>query len=322
MSYKYTLTTPVGIPDYPFRFGYSDKVLCIGSCFATEMADRMQRARLDVMANPVGIIYNPLSIAWALEQLLEGYHFGMRDLFFDGELYHSWGHHGAFSGPKAEDVLRGINQEIRSGREYLLSAKLLVLTFGTAHYYRLKSSGQVVANCHKQPGQLFDRQLMDLEEMYLRYTELFIRMHQENPALQIILTVSPVRYIRDGLIESFRSKSLLNVLAHRLASMQEVHYFPAYEILTDELRDYRFYARDRVHPSEEASDIIWEYFKGALLSGEARSLEKRIIKVLNQLNHRPLHPGTPRHRAFLAKLEEEVAALKKECGIDLGERTP
>ncbi len=310
--------SPVEIPEYDFRIGYGHKILSIGSCFAEEMASRMTEYRFDVVSNPFGILYNPASIAHALQRLLAGAEYVKKELFCDGKLWHSWDHHGSFSGIDPDAVLDKINKSCRKGHEQLLAADLLIVSFGTAGYYRLKSTDELVANCHKVPGDRFYRCNIDKEEYAGIFDSVFSSLKVMNPSIRILLTISPVRYLRDGLIQSFHSKSILNLLAHDLIEHRmDCYYFPSYEILVDELRDYRFYAEDMAHPSREALDYIWSRFTGALLDENSKELMNRVGRVLKALKHRPMYPDSPKYQSFRRQLQRDVAALKQETGIDL-----
>ncbi len=307
--------TPVQIPEYPFEINYNTNVLTIGSCFAQDMALRMQGRKLKVLSNPMGIQYNPRSIVRSLNRLLDGELYRPSELYFDGTLWHSWDHHGSFSGTDKDRVLSGINRSYEEATRFINEMDVLILTFGTSLYYVLKKTGQVVSNCHKAPAQMFEHRPIDLEEMRSTFERLFNRLKEFRPGLKVILTISPVRHLRDGLIENNYSKSLLNVLVHQMeAGREDVVYFPSYEILLDELRDYRFYAEDMTHPSKMATDYIWELFKVSFMKENTLSTLRQAESILKALNHRPLHPRSARHQAFLKELKVKMKAFENLVG--------
>lgn len=280
----------------------------LGSCFAESIAQRMLAAKFPVAKNPFGAIYNPAGIARAVADLAAGRLFTPEDLDTDGELWFSYAHHGSFSSPDREAALAAINREAQKGARALREADYAILTLGTAWIYELAGRG-VVANCHKQPAGRFTRRRLSVEEV----TETLggtIRSHLEGK--EVILTVSPIRHPKDGLAENARSKAILIEACHRLAeSHPQAEYFPAYEILLDELRDYRFYESDMLHPSPVAADYIWERFRKAAMDGPALELAREAEALTQAAAHRPLHPGTPSHARFRRSMLDRARALQE-----------
>lgn len=298
---------PVEIPPYPFRIGPSDRGLVLGSCFAAHIGGWLREGKMPVCVNPFGVLYNPASIAQALERLASGRPFGEDELFEHNGLWHSFGHHGDFSGKDRETTLANINHALTDGATALKRADYLMLTLGTAWVY--ERQGKVVANCHKLPAQEFKRRRLSVAEMVGMLAEQIDRW----PKKKVILTISPVIHRGDGLVENQLSKSSLIVAAHELVSRfpERVHYFPAYEIVTGELRDYRFYAEDMCHPSPLAVEVVRERFAEALLTPEARELMTEAAVLRRAMDHRPLHPESAEYERFRAKMRQKAESLQQ-----------
>jgi hypothetical protein len=260
----------------------------------------------------MGIVYNPLSIAEGLNRALDSNEYTENDLVYANELYHSWGHHGQFSGRDKQEVLDRVNLNQWELKKYQNSPNAaLVITFGSAWVYEYQ--GEVVANCHKIPSNRFTKRLLPVDEIVTTFNSLIERLAPVN----IILTVSPVRYIRDGLHESTLSKSVLHLAVDQLQKrFENVHYFPAYEILIDELRDYRFYAQDLVHPNDQAIEYIWSRFLNAFGDEQTQSMISQWEKLFQRMNHRPLHSDTEAYKNFTKLTEEIRAKFNREFGLN------
>ncbi|MBI5916700.1 MAG: GSCFA domain-containing protein, partial [Bacteroidetes bacterium] len=290
---------------------HTDRVLCIGSCFAEQIGGRLERLKFPVLTNPNGIVFNPVSIGQSLERLASGGPFSEADLFENQGLWHSFDHHGRFSHPDKTAALEGINRSFSRAKDFLTTCNRLVVTLGTAHVFILKKSGEIVANCHKVPGEAFERGRLPVAEVVGSLVGVFEKLKANLPALEIIATVSPVRHLRDGLVENQRSKAaLLLALDEICRRLPFVHYFPAYEILLDDLRDYRFYDADLSHPNQLATDYIWQYFEGAFLEEKTSGLCRRIEQLRAALEHRPFHPQSTEHQVFVKKQLEAVEQLE------------
>lgn len=286
-----------------------------GSCFADNISKKMSAAKFDVTANPTGILFNPLSIHDMLAALAGGKVFTREDIQTDGNLWFSWAHHGSFSGTEAEAVLGRMNASAAQGAKALAEADTVIITFGTAWVYRLAETGMVVANCHKQPAGLFRRERLTAEEITAAFSQLL------GGALRgknVVFTVSPVRHLRDGFEGNSLSKAILRTAIGELVEKHEnAHYFPSFEIMTDDLRDYRFYADDMLHPSPAAVGYIWEKFTGWCMAERTRGLLPRIDKLSQAMGHRTLQPGSASEAAFAARMREHIAALAAELpGVD------
>jgi hypothetical protein len=306
--------TRAGVTAPGFTIDYRSRLLCIGSCFAESIAGKLAYYRFPVEVNPCGILYNPFSIANALEFLVEERRMEERDLLRVDGKWASLYHHGAFSDPDARACLARINARLERGAEALREASLLVVTWGTAWVYRHRREGIIVANCHKIPDREFERYRAGVDEIVRRYEALLPALRAVNPALRVLFTVSPVRHRRDGARGNQLSKATLLLAVERLQELfDDVHYFPAYEILLDELRDYRFYAEDMCHPSAVAVDYIWELFRQAYISPACEPVARQVEAIRRRMNHRPIASSpTDADRALLERqLDDAVASFNK-----------
>jgi hypothetical protein len=305
--------TIVDTPSFAKKIGYEHKILLVGSCFATSIAEQLQGLKFAAMGNPFGVLYNPLSVAKSLQAMAEKRLLTENDLHHEQGLWLSYTHHSRFAHSNKSEALRRINNSILKGAWGLKTADFLVVTLGTAWAYRLKKTGETVANCHKTPAQEFDRFLLSPSEISATLCEMVGSVQRRNPQLQIIFTVSPIRHWKDGAHGNQLSKSaLLLAIEETLQQTQNTAYFPAYEIVLDELRDYRFYAPDMLHPSSVAVEYIWEKFVQAAVSDEAQKTMAEIKTLLAAKSHRPFNPDTAEHRAFLQAQEQKLRQLMQQ----------
>ncbi|GJM35770.1 MAG: hypothetical protein DHS20C18_47710 [Saprospiraceae bacterium] len=283
----------------------------MGSCFAEHIGGRLLRYKFPTLLNSHGILFNAISIAQALQDLLSEKQYVEADLFQHGEQWHSYAHHGHFSHPDLAEALAQINGRLNEARNFLEKTDILVLTLGTANAFSLRTSGAIVANCHKVPGTAFDRVRLLVSDIVKTLGDAIQALQNRRPELKVLLTVSPVRHIRDGLVENQRSKATLLLAAEALQqSFDFVYYFPSYEMVMDDLRDYRFYDQDMIHPSPMAIDYIWEQFRMAFFSEETQQLLQRIDRILSASRHRPFQPESAAHQTFQKKQLSEIAALQ------------
>ncbi len=298
--------TPVEIPDFSFRIEPRAVGLALGSCFAEQVGGWLARHKFAVEVNPFGALYNPASMARAVERLEAGLPFERADLFYHNGLWHSPLHHGLFSDPDPDRALERMNARLLAGAAALQRADYLLLTLGTAWVY--EQQGAVVANCHRLPAETFRRRRLGVEEC-VDLLEPILRRH---PHKQFLITVSPVIHRGDGLIENQRSKSTLLLAAAALTERRpNAHYFPAYEILTSELRDYRFWDDDLCHPAPLAVEYLRERFSHALFTPQTRQFVDEVAHILRAAEHRPLHPETEMYQIFLRSMSEKVALLQQ-----------
>lgn len=286
--------------------------MSIGSCFTENIGTRIKQLKFNHLSNPFGIIYNPISLSNMLHYLLSDRTFSEADLFFHQEQWHSFAHHGRFSGLEKETTLNKMNQALAEARIHLSKVNRLLITLGTAKVFIFKETGEIVANCHKLPGQAFERQRLHIRDIAEAFEPILRDLKSRNPDLQVVFTVSPVRHIRDGLIENQRSKAaLLIAIQHLCEDMDFVHYFPAYELVMDDLRDYRFYEADMIHPNQIAIDYIWQHFAEAFFDQGTKELNVKMEAILQAAQHRPFHAQSQQYQAFLHKQIEKIEILEK-----------
>jgi hypothetical protein len=301
------------IPSFPVKLSYQAPSLWMGSCFTENIGGYLRELKFPVLVNPFGTLFNPLSIHENLSLLFEGRRFAGEDLGFSNGLYYSFCHHTSFSHPDRESCLAKVNETIENAKKFLSGMKFLVLTWGTAWVYLLKETGNVVANCHKLPDKFFERKLLGVDEILRSAGQILEKLEISHPGLQVILTISPVRHLKDGLAENQVSKSTLLLAARRLSlEYKNVHYFPAYEIMMDDLRDYRFYGEDMVHPNMVAIGYIMDKLRDSLIDPSAFSVMKEVEKLNKALGHRPFNPDTKEHREFLQRMLKHCEGLEKK----------
>lgn len=288
--------TEIEISKFENQIDYSSKILCMGSCFAASIGRELQRVKFDCTINPTGVLFNPLSIASTIELYEECIEVKAEHFIESRGLFSHYAMHGSLSRESIHEATEAVNHAIESGHRALKSADWVILTLGTAMVYRLKSSGEVVANCHKQPSKLFSRERLSVDEITHSLNKILDGALRNK---RVILTVSPIRHIADGLEQNSLSKALLRVAIDMvIKGRKDIFYFPSYEILMDDLRDYRYYGEDMVHPSNMAVEYIWQHFKGALLSEATLGQTQQIEKIIRATEHRPLHPNSDEFAAF------------------------
>jgi hypothetical protein len=307
-----TFRTEILIHKPTETISYEDQLMLIGSCFVENIGKKFQDGGFQTTINPFGILYNPHSLVQSIERLLNPIPFETTDLFSYEGVWNSFAHHSRFSYPSREETLRNINEQLVSGAMKMQSARWLMITLGTAWVYKLADSGVVVANCHKLPENRFIRHRMSEEEIVEVFTPLIERLHTLNPALQILMTVSPIRHWKDGAHENQLSKaSLLLAIEQIQQRFSFVHYFPSYELMMDELRDYRFYAEDMIHPNATAIGFIWEKLLLNYLSRDAQKTLKEVEQLNKALQHRSLHPSSEADQRFHNQTAQRIADLQK-----------
>ncbi|MGE4288144.1 MAG: GSCFA domain-containing protein [Salinivirgaceae bacterium] len=290
---------------------YSTRVLTLGSCFSEHIGEYLQAGKFNTLINPFGILYNPISIGQSLEHLLNKRLFNEGDLFEQQGVWNSFSHHSRYSGTNKLDVLDTINNHLQAGSDFLQRANVLMLTFGTAWVYAYKKSGEVVSNCHKVPAKEFKRYRLRVQEIVAYYKLIIEKLRSQNSSLKLILTVSPVRHLKDGFHENQLSKSVLLLAVEELAqTFEQVYYFPSYELMMDDLRDYRFYNDDMLHPSPLAVSYIWERFKQAWINPACDPVMQQINKIVQASKHRPFQVESESHQKFLRSQLQIINKLK------------
>lgn len=311
----------IAIPPAPRQISYDDKIMMMGSCFTEQIGGKLLKLKFGLMQNPNGILFDPLSVCTALETYLETKQYNKSELVYLNELWQSWDHHSIFSGLNPEQVLDNINAAIIRANKFLSQAQFLVITLGSSFSYQLTNNGQPVANCHRAPGQWFNKHLVLVEEMSARFQSLIERIKLFNPDLQIIFTISPVRHIRDGVVENNRSKARLIETVHQLVqSNLSCHYFPAYELVIDVLRDYRFFDVDLVHPNYPATAFVFEHFLKTWVKKEDLQIAEEIRNINNAFNHKPFQSETQAHKQFLGSYLRKIKEFQiRHPHIDMSE---
>jgi len=299
-----------------FTLGYADPVLFAGSCFANEIGGKMAGGKMKALVNPCGTVYNPASIESVLRLALSDRVFTARDLSCYEDRYFSFLHYTDFSSYNPSESVEKINHSTRLAHDFLKEASFLFITFGTARVYTYLETGKIVSNCHKLPGNLFSSSLLSVDSIVGSWFTLLDDLKSFNPALRVIFTISPVRHWKDGAHGNQVSKSHLFIAIEELMKHPlSGGYFPAYELVMDDLRDYRFYENDMLHPSSEAVNYIWEKFTEAYFSSEAVSTWTEVSNVLRALKHRlPERPGKAEMQ-FSRKMTARVEALQKKFGF-------
>lgn len=305
--------TEIEVAPWAEPIGYNQRIVSLGSCFATNIAQRLHDRKFNVTSSPTGILFNPASIAAAVRDMVEGRIVTPEEFISLNGNYVSYRFHSSVSGVTPEATAEHMNETLRAGGEAIKQADLMIVTLGTAWVYRLRSTGVVVANCHKRPAAEFRRELLSTEEI-IEAIEAILSLTR----CRLVLTLSPVRHIGEGVEDNSLSKSLLRVAIAEVMRRHPkcVTYFPSYEIMMDDLRDYRFYASDLVHPSEMAVDYIAEKFFDAALSAEAKELMSKVVNITRAANHRPSNPRSEQHRAFC---QRQIEAIDRLTGVDLSE---
>ena len=290
---------------------HESKIVLMGSCFSDHISEKLRLAGFDVLANPHGILFNPESVKNAVSDCLAGKTYEESDLVYNGEQWVSLSHHGKFSDPDPEVTLNRINDNIARARDFLKRSSHLIVTLGTSWIYRHLKQDRIVANCHKIPQAEFHKELLTVEQIVKCISEMVGEVKKVNPSMSFIFTVSPVRHLKDGIVENTLSKARLHQAVHELVKDHSVYYFPSYEIMMDDLRDYRFYDSDMIHPNATAIDYIWEKFSEAWILPSCKGLMQQVVGINRALEHRPLNPGSNRYREFRNKIEHEIEAIQK-----------
>ncbi len=295
-------TTPVHIPPSPQKISLSHRLFCVGSCFAQTIGERWLANKFTARVNPFGTLYNPVSVFRLMQYALDGQR-PEAATYLERDGYHfNYDFHSDLYAPTREELLIRIDNLLQQTQQFLSTADWIIITLGSAFVYELKETNQVVANCHKVPAATFRRRLLSVEEIDVCFTRFKAQLEVVNPNTRYLFTVSPVRHARDTLEQNTVSKAVLRLAIEpwRQRDPERVHYFPAYEIMLDELRDYRYYAADMLHPSGVAQDYIWQRLTDAYLDEEAQAFLIRWTKIRQALAHRPFRADSPAHRKFLA----------------------
>ncbi|WP_304199435.1 GSCFA domain-containing protein [Flavobacterium alvei] len=306
--------TKIPIPQADFKIDYNSKILSLGSCFAVNMAEKFDYFKFENTCNPVGILFHPLAIEKLIDFAVSGKQFCAEDVFFHNERWHCFDVHSDCSHSNKKELIANLNAIIHSTFQKLQVASHIIITYGTSWVYRNVETNSIVANCHKLPQKQFVKEILSVETIENSMQNTLDLIQKINPKATIIFTVSPVRHLKDGFIENQQSKAHLITAIHTAINQQlsTNNYFPSYEIMMDELRDYRFYAEDMIHPSQVAIDYIWQRFSETFISDESHSIMKEIETIQKGLQHRPFNPNSESHQQFLSKLQDKMMQIQKQ----------
>ena len=312
------LQTEIPLKKGSFPINYNSKIVLLGSCFASNIGNQLKKYRFQAVQNPFGTLFHPLVIAALFERAVKKDYFTKEDCFLNGESWYSYHVHSSLNAPSNDELVTLLNTKLDLLRTVVLEASHIVITLGTAWGYRLKKTADLVANCHKQPQKNFSKELLTVEEVsqYLQFVQHLLK--EVNPSATLLFTVSPIRHIKDGIVENQRSKSHLIAGVHQAleeSSLTETipsFYFPAYELLMDELRDYRFYAADLIHPNEMGIQYVWEKFIKTWVSETALGTMKKVEEIQKGLQHKPFHPQSKAHQKFRKSLEAKISKLQEQ----------
>lgn len=307
---KLQTNIPVGKGVKPID--YNSSICLVGSCFAEHMAAKLEYYQFRHLTNPLGILFHPMAIKELFRRSLDNKNFTKEDIFSLNDLWHCYDAHSDLSGTEAEATVEKLNDALKSTHQHINKSTHFIITLGTAWVYRLQETGHIVANCHKVPQSQFDKELLTIDELEDCLGDIEHMIRNVNADIEIIWTVSPVRHLKDGFAENNRSKAHLIAAVHQIVRKSGNSYFPSYELMMDELRDYRFYDRDMVHPNEMAVDYIWEKFRESWIDPGIYPIMEKAGQIQRGLAHRPFHPGSEQHQKFRNNLDSQIRELQKE----------
>lgn len=306
--------TKIPISKFNFPIDYSSKIVSLGSCFAVNISEKFDYFKFQNTCNPFGILFHPLAIEKIISKAINSAFFTEEDIFFHNDRWHCFDVHSDVSNSDKEVFLRTLNELVESTNRQISEASHIIITYGTSWVYRNKISEKVVANCHKVPQNQFDKEILSVAIIEKSIQNTIDLIEKVNPNCTVIFTVSPVRHIKDGFQENQRSKAnLISALHSTIDDKLSIQsYFPSYEIMMDELRDYRFYAEDMLHPNQVAIDYIWERFSETTISDDANLIMTEVESIQRGLAHRPFNHNSESHLKFLNQLELKISKLEKE----------
>lgn len=305
--------TEISIPEYKEKIEVASKITFIGSCFATNIGSLASENRLHTLVNPHGVLYNPISISNSIKNIIRNEKINLDTLHYNNEQWQSFQHHGKFNSVIKEEVVNKINQETEIAHKFLRKSHFLIITFGTSYVYKHKELKEIVSNCHRFPSSDFERYRLDIIDIVQEYLELLDELNFFNPKLNVIFSVSPIRHTKDTLHGNQLSKSvLLLAIEHILKGRTNVSYFPSYEIMLDDLRDYRFYDNSMIQPSDIAREYIWHKFVLTYFSENSVRYLKEINKIVSAINHKPRNKKSESYYKFLTNTERLVRKMQLE----------
>ena len=302
---------PIRKSDLPID--YNSKIISLGSCFAENMSEKFEYFKFQNTVNPFGIIFNPVSIEKLVNRIVNQIEFTEKDIFFHNDLWHCYEVHSELSNSNKEEFLIELNQLIDSTKKQITKSTHFIITLGTSWVYRNIKSNGIVANCHKVPQKEFNKELLSIETIEKSIQDTIELIQKVNSNCNFIFTVSPVRHIKDGFAENTLSKAhLISAIQKNINSLKPISYFPSYEIMMDELRDYRFYNEDMLHPNQVAVDYIWKRFSESSISDESQKIMEEVDSIQKSLLHRPFNPNSDNHHKFLKNLNKKIQTLQNQ----------
>ena len=309
--------TQIQISNSKNPIDYNSKIVSLGSCFAVNMGDKFDYFKFQNTTNPFGILFHPLAIEKLIDFAVFQKYFTEKDVFFHNERWHCFDVHSDLSNSNKEDLIANLNRIVTSLKIKLQDASHIIITYGTSWVYRNIATDMIVANCHKVPQAAFSKEILSVETIKKSMQNTLDLIQKINPNVNFIFTVSPVRHLKDGFVENQLSKAHLITAIHQIlqsaiCNLQSANYFPSYEIMMDELRDYRFYAEDMIHPNSVAIDYIWQRFSETSISEESHSILKEVETIQKGLAHRPFNSNSESHQQFLSKLQDKMLKLQKQ----------
>lgn len=305
--------TEINIKKSNYQITHNSKILTIGSCFSENIGNLLIKNKFNTEINPFGILYNPFSIKDCLDKIIENYLFKDDDLINYQEQWHSFFHHGKFSNYDKNILIEHIDNSLKNTHEFLKNTDYLLVTFGSAYVYQYIENNLIVSNCHKIPNKFFNQYMLELDLITSEWKTLINKLYHFNPKLKLIFTVSPIRYLKYGSEMNQISKSILLLLINNLKkNFPEIDYFPAYEIFMDDLRDYRFYKDDMIHPSEMAINYVWQKFSDKYFSHDTLKIIAEVNSINMAVNHRPRNINSVEHKNFLNNQLNKIALLKEK----------
>jgi len=293
---------------------YNAKIVSLGSCFAVNMAEKFDYFKFENSCNPFGILFHPLAIGKLIDFAVSGKQFTEKDIFFHNERWHCFDAHSDLSNSSKDELIANLNAIVTAAKSKLQDASHIIITYGTSWVYRNLESNAIVANCHKVPQAAFSKEILSVATIEKSIQNTLDLIQKINPNVNFIFTVSPVRHLKDGFVENQFSKAHLISAIHQTINdkPQTINYFPSYEIMMDELRDYRFYAEDMIHPNSVAIDYIWQRFSETCISEESHSIMKEVETIQKGLQHRPFNSNSQSHQQFSSKLRDKMLKLQKQ----------
>ncbi|MBQ0148410.1 MAG: GSCFA domain-containing protein [Flavobacteriaceae bacterium] len=309
--------TTFDIPESFFKINHQQKILTLGSCFSDEIGSRLVNFKFDGLINPFGIIFNAHSIQNLIERSIHKRYYTADDVHQNGDQFFCFDVHSSFNANSIQDVLNPLNQTLQHVNEYLHQCDVVIITLGTSWVYQWKENKHIVANCHKVNAKQFEKVLLSPEDNFKSMDLIIFDLIKINPNIKIITTVSPVRHIKDGFIENNVSKArLIDALFQLNHKYDQVEYFPSYELVMDDLRDYRFFKEDMIHPSSQAVDYIWRRFSETYFAPSTQVVIQKINKIISAINHRPFNEESESHQKFLRKLLADITTIERENKIN------